>query len=501
VTPAWRPRAASLWWRASWALPPLFCLIFYWYGLRCWFRQDDFAWLALSGKVHDWRSFFQAMFEPMAQGSLRPWSERAFFMAFYAVFGLNALPFRICVFATQFANLTLIRAIVERVTGSAAAGFWAAMLWIANTALIVVMTWSSAYNQAMCGFFLLLAFHFLLLYIETGQSRFNILQWAAFLFGFGALELNVVYPALAALYTLLCARSHFRRTLPLFIPAILFAALHLAVVPMSNVPPYRMRFDSSIWQTLWTYLVWARGKNHYDDPSPWLLAFWPWATFLILTGLAAFTVRQAMRRRYAAIFFLAWFVILLAPVAPLRDHISEYYLTLPSIGLAMLGGWGLARTWQSGAAWKAAGAGLLLLYLSPLPANWIETQKRYLFSQKIERVVRGVEEARRLHPGQTILLRDAGDELFWQGLLDRPFALVGVPDVYLAPDASSALTPHPELGDFHDFIMPAAATLDRFDAGRIVVYSAAGERLRNVTGFYASTAVVSLRHEQGANPP
>jgi len=470
--------------------------------LRCWFRQDDFAWLALSGKVHDWPGFCRAMFEPMAQGSLRPWSERGYFMALHALFGLDALPFRICVFATQFANLTLIRAIVERVTGSAAAGVWAAILWAANTALIFVMTWSSVYNQAMCGFFLLLAFYFLLRYIETGESRFNLLQWAAFLLGFGALELNVVYPALAALYTLLCARPHFRRTLPLFLPAIAFTAVHRALTPASGIGPYAMRFDFSILKTSWTYLVWARGKNHYDDPGPWLQAFWPWGTFVILAALGAFAAAQAIRRGgKAALFFVAWFVILLLPVAPLHDHISEYYLTLPTIGLAMLGGWGLARAWHSGTVCRIAAAALLLVYLSPLPANWIETEKRYALSRRIERVVRGVQEARRLHPGQTILLRDAGDELFWQGLLDRPFALVGVPDVYLAPESELELTPHPELGDLHAFVMPAAALVDRFAAGKIVVYSAAGERLRNVTGVYASTAVASLRHGAFSNPP
>jgi hypothetical protein len=189
MNPAWR--------RASWAVPSLFCLIFYWYGLKCWFRQDDFAWLSLTTQVHSWNDFWRAMFTPFAQGTIRPWSERAFFMGFYTLFGLEALPFRICVFVTQIANLILIRSVARRVTGSPIAGFWAAMLWITNTALITVMTWSSVYNQALCGFFLLLAFYFLLRYVETGQERFNRAQWIVFLLGFGALELNVVYPALA----------------------------------------------------------------------------------------------------------------------------------------------------------------------------------------------------------------------------------------------------------------------------------------------------------------
>ena len=115
MTQAWR--------RISWAIPPLFCLAFYWYGLKCWFRQDDFAWLKLSSQVHSWPDFWRAMFAPLAQGSIRPLSERAYFMGLYTLFGLDALPFRTCVFVTQAANLLLIRAVAARITGSTTAGF------------------------------------------------------------------------------------------------------------------------------------------------------------------------------------------------------------------------------------------------------------------------------------------------------------------------------------------------------------------------------------------
>ena len=55
--------------RLSWAVPPLFCVVFWWYGLRCWFRQDDFAWLWLTTQVHSWSDFWRAMFTPLAQGN------------------------------------------------------------------------------------------------------------------------------------------------------------------------------------------------------------------------------------------------------------------------------------------------------------------------------------------------------------------------------------------------------------------------------------------------
>src|SRR6266699_3594391 len=306
------------WRRASWAVPPLFLLAFYWYGLKCWFRQDDFAWLWLTTQVHSWSDFWRAMLTPLAQGTIRPWSERAFFMGLYTLFGLDALPFRICVFLTQIANLTLIRAVTQRVTGSPAAGVWAAMLWIANTALIPVMTWSSVYNQALCGFFLLLAFYFLLRYVETGERRFNRAQWIVFLLGFGALEINVVYPALAAVYTWLCARSYFRRTLPLFVPSIVFTLIHRSVAPAVDAPLYALHFDRAILRTFWKYLVWARGVNHFSGPHAPPAWMWTAGTALILIGLAAFAIVKVRQGSNAPLFFAAWFVIVLAPVLPLR---------------------------------------------------------------------------------------------------------------------------------------------------------------------------------------
>jgi hypothetical protein len=358
------------------------------------------------------------------------------------------------------------------------------------------MTWSSVYNQALCGFFLLLAFYFLLRYIETGATRFNILQWIVFLLGFGALEINVVYPALAALYTLLCARPFFRRTLPLFIPSILFTIVHRAVAPPPEGPVYAMHFDATIFKTFATYLYWARGINHYEtDASGLIRSIWPWITVLILVGLAVFAYTQVSRGNTAPLFFFGWFASLLVPVLPLPDHLSEYYLTLPTIGLAMLGGWGVTRAWRAGTVGRIAAVILLLLYFSALPANWTETKLRFELSRRIERVVLGVEEARRLHPGRAILLRDADDILFWQGLLDRPFAVAGVSDVYLTPESAGFLTPHPELADINQFIMPTAATLDGLHKGKVVVYSVAGEKLKNITGIYAATAGLYLRQE------
>src|ERR1039458_6725808 len=189
----------------------LFCLAVHWHGFTAWFRADDFAWMGLTLGVHNFADLLKALFSPLAEGTIRPLSEHAFFMAGYALFGLHALPFRIAIFATQFANLALVRSLGDRLTGVRGAGFFAAIFWTANNSASTALGWASAYNQVLCAFFLLLAFHFLLRYVETGYARYNLYQWLAFVAGFGAMELNIVYPALAAVYTLLCARGRLRR--------------------------------------------------------------------------------------------------------------------------------------------------------------------------------------------------------------------------------------------------------------------------------------------------
>ena len=204
--------ARVLWWTC----PPLFCLALYWYGIKAWFQADDFAWLGIHYAIYDVPTFFRAMFAPMAQGTIRPFSERLFFLIFERIYGVDALPFRIFVFLTQFLNLALLAAITVRITGSRMAGFLAAVFWTANSALAVSLTWSSSYNQVQCASFMLGAFYCLLRYIETGRARWNIAQWVLFVLGFGALEINIVYPAIAAAYTLFCARRAFLKTLPLF---------------------------------------------------------------------------------------------------------------------------------------------------------------------------------------------------------------------------------------------------------------------------------------------
>ena len=125
---------------------------------------------------------------------------------------------------------------------------------------------------------------------------------------------------------------------------------------------------------------------------------------------------------------------MLAPVLPLRDHISTYYLVLPAIGLAILGGYALATAKY---AWKAAGFILAAVYaLIMVSADRFEVAWWQHRSIAIQRMVLGVARAHQLHPTQTILLDSVDEQLFWAGVYHHPFLIFGASAVYLTPGSA-----------------------------------------------------------------
>lgn len=474
----------SRWQRALyWAVPPLLCLLVHWHGFESWFRADDFAWLGLGLHRHGLHEYLVALFAPMAQGTIRPLGDRLFFMAGFRLFGLDALPFRAVIFATQFANLALVAWIGARLTGRRAAGFLAAVLWTVSDTMVDPLAWASAYNQVLCGFFILLAFYFLLRYVDTGEARYYRYQWIAFLLGFGAMELNVVYPALAAVYAGLCAPKYLRRVGPLFVPSGLYAAFHLAAAPAGRDPNYVLHFTGGMLRTLVKYWAWSVGPTGFWAPIPlpgWLI---PALVVVVSLGLLAFAAGQGR----TGLFCVAWFAIAIAPVLPLRDHMMEYYPYIPAIGLCWLGGWAFAATWQSGGWPRSAALGMVAIYLLiMLPRTLASADWNYRITMRDRDLVEGVAGAHERHPNQTILLDGVDTTLFYNAVLDHSFRLVGIDRVYLTPGSERNIESHPELGDIGAFVLPADVTAKALDADEIEVYDVRAPRLRNITSDYAS---------------
>ncbi len=484
---------------AYWIAPSLFCLILYWYGLKSWFRADDFAWLGLGREIIHPSDFWRVMFAPMAQGTIRPLSERAYFIGLHALFGLDALPFRILAFVTQFANLVLVTWITLKLTGSRVAGFWGPILWTANSALVIPMTWCSTYNQILCGCFMLAAFALFLKYDETGERRLYWWQLLVFALGFGALEINVMYPALVASYLIFNCRLVRRSVLdliPLFTLSIAFTLIHLIVAPRQTSGHYALYFDHALPYTLWSYWQWALVPEQWWEvltKGAWLGI----AGVVVLTVLLlGFTIREARRGRWMPLMFLIWFVLLLLPILPLKNHVLGYYLALPTLALAMLGATAFARSWRAGIAWRIAGAAVLAAYLFvDVPITWADTRWHYEIARSVKILVLGVAHAHELHPSSTILLADISNELYDNAVAHSPFRLVDAFHVYLTPEAVGRITPHPDNPPVPEYALPPGPTLLGLHRDQVAVYVPSGDRLKNVTTNYEEVAEKQLKSE------
>ncbi len=474
---------------AFWAFPPLLALALYWPGLTAWFQKDDFAWLGLRALVHNWHDLRWALFAPLAQGTVRTLSERVFYMSFGAVFGLHALPYRCLAFATFAASLPLLTSITAKLTGSRAAGFWAAIFWTVNSAMAYALAWTAIYYQLLCAFNFLLSFWLLLRYVETGERRFYTAQCVTFILGFGILELNVVYPALALAYALCRARRITGKIVPLFVFSGIYTWIHMAAAPLHTSGPYRMFWDASIFSTLWTYWKYALGPNRLIFVGIHPSIFRSALMFVLMAGLLWFLACKLSRREWLAAFFPAWFLIVLAPLLPLRDHITDSYLTIPLIGLAMWGGWAVASGWRAGLAGRIAAVALLTIYVCvSAPVTRVVTAAVADRSHEIHKLLLSLVSLSRSEPGKIVLLKGLDSQMFWDAFFHRPLRLFGINEVYLVPEDEPRIDPDSQRDAVRKFFMPPAVMKEALDANRAVVFQVRGDDAREITNEYRETA-------------
>ena len=478
---------------AAWIVPSVVCVAVFWPGLLVWFQRDDFAWLGLRLEIYHASDLWQALFAPKAQGTIRPWSERGFFMLYSKIFGLEALPYRITVFVTQIFALFLLSRLTLRLTGCILAAFLAPLLWGVNAALGTSLSWTSAYNQIMCAAFLLGALLLWIRYADTAERKYYLAQFAVFLIGFGALEINIIYPGLVIAWCVLAQRwKQLPAAIPMALVSVAYFLYHNAVAPTATSGPYALHADASMLSTLgyyWKNAFGGRPLSNLMLPA-WFIQLGQQAPWPLTIGFLVAVIAAIRARRWMALFGFAWFLGALVPVLPLRDHISDYYLTIPTIGIAIAAADALSRLWMW-RPWAGATALAITVFLYAVPSGWagrgiaIYNRDR---STDAEKLVFGVQRARELHPNQAILLTDVSTELFWSAMNDKPFRLLGLDNVFLAPGAENGIQDYPALGDLKSFLFPEGQVVQLLNGNQAVVYSAAEGRLRNITRTYKEIA-------------
>jgi hypothetical protein len=485
-----RGRLATLFFYAA---PVVFLVWLFRDGLDAWFMADDFAWLGLLRQVYTPHDLMRVLFEPAAQGTVRPWSERGFFLLFEYLFGLDDFPFRVIAFATMGVNLLLVNRITRKITNSPVAGFVAATVWAANTALMTPMTWSSAYNEPMCGLFLLSAMVLFLRFDETGRRSFWWWQLAVFSLGFGALEINVVYPALAAAYALFAARRENRRRLlislaPLVAISIIYFFWHRAVAPIPTTGPYVVHVDGRVFKALALYGKWSL------LPVDWVAfghsaAVGKMILWIGIVGIAALLVSEVRRRRTTVWFFAAWWLITIAPVLVLPEHHTDYYLTLPLIGLGMMYGFAVTCGVREFGRWRWAALIPVFAYLwGMIPVSQSATHWTWGQSQQVRGLVLGVQAAREKHPGKTILINGMTASLYHNSVDQGALAAAGMGNVYLTPEATAAVGGQDDGADLETVVLDPDALAHAMENDEVVIYSVAGDHLRNITEVFERSA-------------
>ena len=474
------PAARALWW----LLPVAFLVIFYRDALSTWFVADDFAWLSLLRLSHSRHDLLHELFAPMAQGTIRPWSERGFFMLLESIVGLDARPFRLVVFATAAADVLLISWITLRATGSRVAGFMAPLLWTVNAALVLPMTWDSTYNEVMCPLFLLGALALYIRYLDTGQRKFWWWQVVVFSLGFGALEINIVYPAIAAAWVLFSEPAPARRLrtiLPQTAISVVYFVVHRLAAPIPASGPYTLFFDRSVLKTVALYWKWSLVPQRFDHGQ--LLAVL--ALLTISLAIAGFVATELMQQRRTPQFFLSWFAIALAPVLPLTNHRTDYYLTIPVIGLAMLGAAAAGQHWNRPLVQRAAIVIPLGFYLFAMgPVTRAVTHWSLLRSLQVRTLVLGVMAGQRTHPGKAILLDGVTTDLFNLSFTNPPFFAANINNVYLTEESAVNIHPEHDSGQLKTLVPAPEALWHGITHDEVVVYSLESDHLRNITEGY-----------------
>lgn len=467
---------------AYYGAPILLYLAVHAAGFRAWFLSDDFGWLAMRSQVHSSGDLFHALFSPMAQGTIRTLSERAYYMSLSSIFGLNPLPFHVMSFVVMCANLVLLARIARRLSGSRAVGLIAPVLWTVNAASGLTLGLVQLFNQVLCAFLILLALWFFLRYTETGNRRDYAAQWVCFVLGFGALEVMMMYPFIACAYALLCARRYLRPTLPMLAVSAVFAAAHVLFVPAMHRASYNMYFDSDLFHTLGRY--WGLAVSGWPVEKRGGATVYLLITAAVTLLLAHFVVERFRNAQRAPLFLVLWFLLLIAPVLPLKAHMNHYYAIIPAAGVCVLLAWAMVWAWERGLAYKAFATAAAGLYLLVSTVNTEIGLRHYIgLSRSIEAIVYAAKRATSEHPGSQAVFAGITSEQFWWGFWDNPFRLYGIPRPLLAPGEESHIQ---KLEDISPWVTQLDTVLRGISDGRMVVLQAGNGAgaVRDVTGAY-----------------
>ncbi|MFO1523031.1 MAG: hypothetical protein U1F77_15425 [Kiritimatiellia bacterium] len=456
---------------------------------------DDPYQIAYSGGFTSWRSWWG----PDVFGYFRPVKNMLFHGIAWNPQPVVAHTVNLLLFLAAAAGMS---AVARRALGDGPAPAAAALAWVGSPLLVSSAVWFSSANiMAMAAllFGALLLHDRARLFADAGRPGPSLAArgGAAGLFALALLsyEHAIAWPALVLLWDVRRG-GPWRKWVPGALihgaVAVLYLFARWKAVPDFQADPRLISAMSDarictlsayffLYHLVWWLVPFGRQQLLvtflWGESAPvWMVAA-AWPVFLGYLALTAW----AWRRHPWIGFGLAWYLVASIPTnnfLPLRNGpLADYYLVLPSIGLAIAFGAWMGGLLQPGGARAARGAalagGLWLLACAATALLW---------SDRWNRPVDFFETSIRSHPAAFAsrvalaeMLLDAGDK-------DRALATASaaVVDAPWSPNAHSTLASvHLKRGEYADTLREADACL-ALDSNHIIALGARGVALEEL---------------------
>jgi hypothetical protein len=162
---------------------------------------------------------------------------------------------------------------------------------------------------------------------------------------------------------------------------------------------------------------------------------------------------------------------------PLPDHVEEYALAGPAMGIAMIWAGALARR-------PRVIAPMAALYLAIcLPAAWDVTSWHVARSFIARDLVTDLVAYDRAHPDKMLLITGLSTDQFYAGFADRPFDMFGLQNIFVAPGGGQKVDD--QRGFLPRYELPPETVKALLSAGKATVLDVSGPGVRDVTGQFA----------------
>ena len=346
--------------RAPFALPPqvpvwlalpsalLLAALVHWPALHTFFAQDDITFLARARGL-----------EPAPWSFARLLSGAPRWALFDALSGLDPLPYHAANLALHLVNVALTYAVARRLLGGRAAAWAAAVLFGASSIAFTPLHWATGFGELLATTGALGA---LLLFLDARARGSRAALWLSALCVLAAAlskETMLLLPLVlvVAEWRLDTPARDLRRVIPAAAVMLAFAVAFLLTARRAGYlggEAYAMSAAPGfLAANLATYLRWCVTphvpvRDAVAAMDPGALP----AGLAVAAALALALWSQRRATRHPEEVGIAWFLLLLAPVLPLRHHTYLYYVY---------------PAW-AGACWLIAGAGERLVRRLPAAA-------------------------------------------------------------------------------------------------------------------------------------